>query len=451
MFPMQQEPMQFNPLAMFGALANLPEPVQPRVLPPEFNKYILGAANQPDDKEKRDLKEILDRHFPRQEEWTPIEGKLNIIQHPNVPGWILKGIRRDFFGLVLAPDAHIYRVVRAEEYQQGINQHNLKHAFVLPKKYLYQHDSKWWVVAQKIDFVALTANDISAEQADGIIYLQFHNNLNDCSGGNLKKTAEGKIAIIDTEPLDRIQHRHLSSSFMSKLIGQDCPMMIQNLSKALLFKGFCTDNAPAIKAISRRIGIETVLFTLKKVAVLAVAFFTMAVASYTLPLVGIIAVAALCTLVATRAFAQMYIIKTVHTVAATPIGKQILELLGKAMGNNDPMALMAAAPNLMPQIMAGDATLANLYQKALSLVGTDLVDIIKGIRPMNNWFYAKKIAILSVSLAATAGGIYLGAPITLLAGLCTLVATRTIAQMVVMYKISPFIEIIQGFIPQANT
>lgn len=181
--------------------------MQPVRLPAKFNLSLVDG----------ELKDQLDAIFRDHQSFSEmgfravVPGKEYVVSHPNLPHWIVKGIRTDDQGPNMTVDTHIYRVRRALRIAKIIE----KCAFtkvVVPHKYLYQNQGQWYVIAEKLPLDPILSLSIeekknrkylSVEQTKELAVICFEAGLLDVDGNNLRILADGRIAIIDTEPIDR--------------------------------------------------------------------------------------------------------------------------------------------------------------------------------------------------------------------------------------------------------
>jgi hypothetical protein len=200
--------------------------MQPIQLKSKFDPYILNKATDPEKVElHHQLQKIFSSHRPgfdplsAYQGFLPLGGKNHVVKHPNLPGWVIKGQRNDQFNFI--PDQHIYRVRKATRIQQVIDKHGFTQV-VVPKKFLYQHEGSWFVIAQELDLdpnASITKNfsifdkkivkPLTPEQAKEISTICFEGRLNDLGSHNLFYTRDGKIAIVDTEPVNRKTKKNL--------------------------------------------------------------------------------------------------------------------------------------------------------------------------------------------------------------------------------------------------
>lgn len=186
--------------------------MQPTTLPVKFAPYILDDNCQ--DGEKKALFHKLENIFnsPAAEPLSKARGfhqlgsKPHVVEYPEgLPGWIIKAQRHD--GLVTTPDTHIYRVRRADK----LRKLNSKH-FVIPKKYLYQHNNQWYVIAErvKLENAYWIFNE---KQAEDCAHLICSGKMEDVKYENIALTKRNKFVIYDTEPIYRNARKQCSKRF----------------------------------------------------------------------------------------------------------------------------------------------------------------------------------------------------------------------------------------------
>ncbi len=206
-------------------------------LSPKFQPFLIGSPKCP-----AKIKDEIDTIF--QQPLTSL--KSNYIL--DAGKWILKLGRTD--GLHTTPDTHLYRVRKAEKIRTYIQQNNLEAHIAVPTKYLYWNtaQNQFYVVAEKMDLSSEvgmpTSGEVEANFKAGASFggqLQaLANNApkrsltppqakalaelsvlgyTDLSYNNLYFTQDGKVAIIDTEPLKRSLKKMSKSSFFFFLFG----------------------------------------------------------------------------------------------------------------------------------------------------------------------------------------------------------------------------------------
>lgn len=185
----------------------------------KFDPYILNKAKEP---EQQKLCLQLDAIFAapnNSHEFKPVGGKAHVLKHQALPGWIIKKTRCD--GLNFIADQNIYRVRKALRIQQVIEKHHFTET-VGTKEFIYEHNGEWLVISEELPLAANVVvkqeDDILArlyrnkneivrpltpQQAKEHAVICFEANLGDIHVGNLMYTVDGKVALVDPEPVDR--------------------------------------------------------------------------------------------------------------------------------------------------------------------------------------------------------------------------------------------------------
>lgn len=215
--------------------------MSPIHLPPKFDSYIINNMDN-------DLRKQLDQIFHKipassldflsQDNGFQSMGyKDHVVTHPSLADWVIKGPRHDHVISTL-PDTHIYRVRKATRIQKVIEKYGFSEV-VVPKKFLYEYQGQWFVIAEKLDIDSKatldntslwlypdhTLKSLTSKQAEEIAYLCFEGKLEDVTKANINFTKDGKIAILDTEPISRA----------IKKAGRIWLQFIPNLKSTFLF------------------------------------------------------------------------------------------------------------------------------------------------------------------------------------------------------------------------
>lgn len=199
--------------------------MQPITLSSKFDSQILNKATEP---EKRELKRKLDDIFSKTKGyilgvWNGFNSltpeRRYIVEHPELPGWVIKGPRS--YGEV-TPDTHIYRVRKALRINNIIKKYGFTEV-VVPEKYLYQYKNEWVVVAKKLNLdphakiiltnfnpIYDTYNPLNPKAAKELAIICFEGRFDDLKENNLLYSIDGRIALVDTEPFNRISRKNIS-------------------------------------------------------------------------------------------------------------------------------------------------------------------------------------------------------------------------------------------------
>lgn len=201
----------------------------PSNLPSKFEPFILG---NPKCKAPVSVKTAIDSVFTH----PLVDMKGGYVF--DAGNWVLKFTRND--GLMTTPDTHLYRVRKAEKVRKYIADNRLDRELVVPQKYLYWKvdEGRFYVVSQKVDLAPEVANPtpelgeairaaellasgqmqalvsgaatraLSPLQAKALAELATMG-LTDLSYNNLFFDRQGRIAVIDTEPVKRALKKKL--------------------------------------------------------------------------------------------------------------------------------------------------------------------------------------------------------------------------------------------------
>ena len=225
----------------------------PYNLPSKFNPYFVG---HPESIIPQGTVQSIRRCFAEATRSQLIPGIFE------AGDWIFKGIRErqpDPPAVATTTDTHLYRVRKAEKIRKYIIANNLEGSFAVPLKYIYWNPSegKFYVVCEKLELseevaecpIQEMASDLredadkfggqtlaykngkpqrafTPEQARGLAEL-CRLGYTDLAYDNIFFTADGKVAIIDTEPVKRYFKKLLKGSWFFRLTQT----MSHNLAK----------------------------------------------------------------------------------------------------------------------------------------------------------------------------------------------------------------------------
>lgn len=293
--------------------------MQIQQLPTKFEPYIINNSKDPqlqmldqklnsifEEAEKSKLLEGDGNGILSREGFQKLENKAHIVTHPNLPNYIIKGGGRTDLINCCAADQHIYRVRTATRIQKIIDK-NKYTDIIVPKKYLHQYKNKWFVIAEKLDIDHSICLDtiftrrrdvdncwkaemngqpipqkrfqkLSQEQARKLVHLIYDGHLLDPKAENFLFTKDGKIALIDTEPLMRNERkkikgfwwlpgsktilkqqlRYISAACSSEVLRKDCAdndsiAMMQSIDNSMRWRNrvkiICQTALPILSAI----------------------------------------------------------------------------------------------------------------------------------------------------------------------------------------------------------
>ncbi|MFY7842955.1 MAG: hypothetical protein ACOVOR_02960 [Rhabdochlamydiaceae bacterium] len=123
-------------------------------------------------------------------------------------------------------DTHLYRVKKAEKIRTYIQKNNLGDHLVVPKKYIYWHEQKeqFYIIAEKINLsesnygVDTLRQQLTPIQAKTLTQLSANGYI-DLSYNKFKLTQDGKVALINTQPLKRFAEKAETSRSLSFLLS----------------------------------------------------------------------------------------------------------------------------------------------------------------------------------------------------------------------------------------
>ena len=260
-------------------------------LKPKFLPFLIGSPQCPA-KIKTEIDEIF-----REKLFAPLKDA-HVFDAGN---WILKGERA---ALLTAPDTHLYRVRKAEKVRNFIRDNHLEDHLEVPNKYIYWHreESKFYVVAERLNLSNEVPKPASTEleeilcknkpqrsltvvQAKSLAELSFLG-LTDLSYNNLLFTQEGKVAIIDTEPVKRAYKKRVRASWFYFFFEEmDYNLIRQSIAGIAKLK-LAIDNPTAldaVRSIEREHALWAIATLITKISAFVLAFFTVAPFVSTMP------------------------------------------------------------------------------------------------------------------------------------------------------------------------
>ena len=238
-------------------------------LPPKFQSFLIGSPTCP-----AKIKDEIDAIFQQ-----PLKPLKNYIF--DAGKWVLKLGRTDEFATT--PDTHLYRVRKAEKIRSYIHKNNLDAHIAVPRKYLYWNTTQkqFYVVAEKMNLSpevptpasldieaafkeggpsvggqmqALANNapkrSLTPAQAKALAELSVLG-YTDLTYNNLYFTQDGKVAIIDTEPVKRSLKKMTKSSFLFFLLGDKRSLLSKQSIAGIAKLKLYIDNPTALQAVQR--------------------------------------------------------------------------------------------------------------------------------------------------------------------------------------------------------
>lgn len=177
-------------------------------LPRKFDQYSLNKQPELNPALKNSLDNLSTGRyilgpFATPNGWRPIGGKGHIVEHASLPGYIIKG-HKPVTEAGAYRDSNFYRLRKADRIRRSVAKHNLGDKVVVPQKYLYEsrHGEKI-IVVQKLALTPITGL-FTLEEAKTLSHIAADAGLSDAFKGNIMRNSDGKLAIIDTEPVYRV-------------------------------------------------------------------------------------------------------------------------------------------------------------------------------------------------------------------------------------------------------
>lgn len=247
----------------------------PATLPLKFSPYVLGSSQC---SAPSGTKEEIDAVFRQ----PLVNLKSNYIF--DAGKWILKLNRAD--NIVTTEDSFLYRIRKADKVRRHINQNGLQNDLVVPQKFLYWNEGqrRFYVVCQKLPLSSdvvqptkeaynaylvdkqsvmkvggqlkslmdgtSTQRPLTPAQAKGLAELAVLG-YTDQSYNNVFFTPDGKVAIIDTEPVKRFLNKKFSQSTVLSWLGDKGATKAQSILAGITkLKTYCT-NPLALKEVEK--------------------------------------------------------------------------------------------------------------------------------------------------------------------------------------------------------
>jgi len=249
----------------------------PATLPKNLQPFLLGS---PQSKAPLDLKEKIDAVFAKGLQCLNTEDRvmdgIGLLQSRDyvfdAGDWVLKSARTGNLGRTpeSLQDLLIHRVTQIEMLRSFVTHNKLEEAFHLPQKYLYWNESQrqFYVVAEKLELSDEIAKPhaeieqlwraegfllggqlkkvgegaqqrtITALQARSLAQMSFLG-YSDLTYNNLFFDKEGKIAIIDSEPLKKIFYNNLNASWLKYVADRSGLVAQHGLIGTAKLKTYC--------------------------------------------------------------------------------------------------------------------------------------------------------------------------------------------------------------------
>jgi hypothetical protein len=201
---------------------------------------------------------------------------------------------------ITTPDTHLYRIRKAVKIQNYIQSNGLEKHIIVSKKYLYWHDKerRFYVVCEKVPLseeVAQPATLVYEEelkkvghlggqlqklsqgksrraltpiQAKALAELSLLGHT-DLSYNNLYFTPDGRVAIIDTEPLKRVLKKSVAKRTIgSWLVDKTSLLAQQSIAGIAKLKIYCSDSIALreVEKVERKHALKHIAILVGKIA-----------------------------------------------------------------------------------------------------------------------------------------------------------------------------------------
>lgn len=159
-----------------------------------------------------------------------------VAEHPSMPGWLIKGPKPKIvhsMGFL----KNIVRIKGAYTMKAAIKKHNYQDMIIIPKEYFFHYvghnkdldDTNYCIVSEKIDIVEKDLADLAPETADALVNLVKETNFFDPKGDNFCVTAQGKVALIDTEQFSTTPWINNLVGFILATTYRLCNIHVENM------------------------------------------------------------------------------------------------------------------------------------------------------------------------------------------------------------------------------
>lgn len=239
-------------------------------LSPSFTKYIAS-----DDHPFIELRKLF--NLVRQingEGFIPINEHVFI--HDLIPGWIFKKKRED--GYQYCEDQHLYRVRKAHKISNFINYKDYR-SIEVAEKYLIKINEEWWVAAKKMR-LSTRSLEIDPDMANEAANIIFDVNLVDIHLQNFAFTEYGKLALFDTEPVNRKMKKD-RWHFIPLLNDKPLYKYETSFNSCESLKTLCSSNTSRVE-IEKVQNEQYWVFAAKKVKILALSILLICTCYYLL-------------------------------------------------------------------------------------------------------------------------------------------------------------------------
>lgn len=283
-------------------------------LPAKFHPYLLGHPLCPKNKLEKEIDKVFEKAL------SPLKSDYIF----SAGNWVLKLGRTD--GVLTTDDTHLYRIRKAEKIRKYISNNNLEDHIMVPKKFLYwnENENRFYVVSKKVDLLEDVAEPsdfleplldaalakqfggqvkaftkgkptraLSPEQARGLSELSILG-YTDLTYNNLFYNTDGKVAIIDTEPVKRGLKKELAKNKFAMWLGDKGALLAQqSISGMAKLKMYCNSEAlREVKKVEQKHVLWSIAKLIGKIAFYSFALYVLTKAVALLP-IGALAVKAL--------------------------------------------------------------------------------------------------------------------------------------------------------------
>lgn len=334
--------------------------ITPANIKSKFYPSIINRADFEDQALKRRVEEAFAAANLNKTPLSPF--KPYVYEVAGLEGYVIKEDRTDQNGEHVSKDTNIYRVRKANKIQRIIDEYNLGQFIEVPQKYLYYHDNKWLVIAKKLNLsneppqinrtfweeiipqmrddngvitarkqrmrrgLTAEARAITSEQAKAITTIAFEAGLTDLTFENMYFSREGKIAIIDSEPIKRYFIKHVSSGWLAIFSDKGLVKLTQG-SLGLAKLRLSIDNQDVVNSINETENYYLTVSAVKSIA--KIAFLVIASFYVTAIPIAFVAVVLKYSIYAKISFIALQYISLIYVtyLARKPNGEGTMTLL----------------------------------------------------------------------------------------------------------------------------
>jgi hypothetical protein len=205
-----------------------------RIFGNKLDQHSLNShpeLNQPLKKDLDSMGKIPDREtslsfnlWGRDGAFSRVGNKDHILRNSTIPGWFIKRQRSDEIANNpnFRSDTNLYRVRSAAKISAVTAKNGDNGLIVVPKEYVYTtRTGEQIVVSEEIQGQTLTYRDkLNANEAEALCRIITQTNFSDINADNFLRTPDGKLAIVDTEPVARGFKKAANRGILSFLFGR---------------------------------------------------------------------------------------------------------------------------------------------------------------------------------------------------------------------------------------